>query len=177
MNTQHQSDDSLIEGLARVVGVDGDHVWLATLPPAACSSCATKSACGSGTAKSKANWRVPRSMGSGQAPLVLGDAVQVGVDRNALTRATFTAYLLPLVTMLVAACTQQGAGDAMAIAAAFVGLLVGIAVAKVLVRRWHDALVPVVLGRAPAATGSSCATPGTGALRAISIPVIHQGSL
>ena len=177
MNTLHEPDDALIEGLARVVAVDRDHVWLAAEQPAACGSCATRSACGSGSAKPSAGWRVSRAMGSNQAPLALGDTVRIGVDRRALTRASLTAYALPLVTMLVAACTQQGAGDAMAIAAAFAGLIVGAAAAKVLVRRWREALVPVVLGRAPAATGSSCVPARTGALRAVNIPVIHQGSL
>ena len=177
MNTLHNADESLIEGLARVVGVDGDHVWLVTEPPAACGSCATKSACGGGTAKRTTNWRVPRSLGPGQALLALGDAVHVGVDRSALTRATLTAYLLPLITMLVAACTQQDAGDTMAIAAAFAGLLVGAAVAKVLVRRWRDALVPVVLGRAFASEGASCESSGAGAKRPIAIPVIDHRSL
>jgi sigma-E factor negative regulatory protein RseC len=177
MNTLHEPDDTLIEGLARVVAVDRDHVWLAAEQPAACGSCATRGTCGSGTTKPSAGWRVSRAMGTNQAPMALGDIVRIGVDRHALTRASFTAYALPLVTMLVAACTQQGAGDAMAIAAALVGLLAGAAVAKVLVRRWKDALVPVVLGRAPALTASTCSIPAAGALRTINIPVIHQGGL
>lgn len=177
MNTLHEPDDALIEGLARVVAVDGDQVWLVADQPAACGSCATRGVCGSGSTKPSANWRVSRALGANQAPLALGDTVRIGVDRSALTRASFTAYGLPLVMMLIAASTQQDAGDAMAIAAAIAGLAVGAVAAKVLVRRWRDALVPVVLGRAPATTGSSCTTPGTGALRAINIPVIHQGSL
>jgi sigma-E factor negative regulatory protein RseC len=177
MNAQYEPDGALIEGLARVVSVDHDHVWLAAEQPAACGSCATRGACGSGTAKPSAGWRVSRAIGTDQALLALGDIVRIGVDRHALTRASFSAYALPLVTMLVAASTQHGAGDAMAIAAAIAGLLFGAAAAKVLVRRWRDALVPVVLGRAPALSASSCSTSGAGALRAISIPVIHQRSL
>jgi sigma-E factor negative regulatory protein RseC len=176
MNTLHEPDDAFIEGLARVVAVDGEQVWLAAEQPSACGSCATRGVCGSGKAKPSAGWRVPRIMGANQAPLALGDTVHIGVDRRALTRASFAAYALPLGTMLVAASTQQAAGDAMAIAAALLGLTVGAAAAKVLVRRWRDALVPVVLGRA-LATGSSCAPARTAALRAIDIPVIHQGSL
>jgi positive regulator of sigma E activity len=115
-------------------------------------------------------------MGANQAPLALGDTVHIGVDRHALTRASFAAYALPLGTMLIAASTQRDAGDAMAIAAALVGLTVGAAAAKVLVRRWKNALVPVVLGRA-INTGSACAPASPGLLHAIDIPVIHQRSL
>lgn len=178
MNTLHQPDDTLIEGLARVVAVDGAQVWLVAEQPAACGSCATRSACGSGsTSKVATSWRAPRSLGPGQALLALGDTVHVGVDRSALTRASLTAYALPLVTMLVAASALQGAGDGVAIAAALAGLFAGAAVARVLARRWRDALTPMVLGRATGAAGLSCAPPATTALRSIAIPVVQQRSL
>jgi sigma-E factor negative regulatory protein RseC len=174
MNTPHQPDDSLIEGLARVVGIDGDQAWLATEAPAACGSCATKSACGSGKAKRSASWRVPRDLGTGQARLALGDTVHVGVDRSALTRASLTAYVLPLVTMLIAASTLQSAGDAVAVIGALAGLLLGVAVARVLARRWREALVPVVLGRATATSDAGCASSGAEQRRRVAIPVIHR---
>jgi sigma-E factor negative regulatory protein RseC len=177
MNTTYPTDDTLIEGMARVIGVDGDQVWLTAEQPSACSSCGTRSKCGSGSAKRVASWRVPRSLGQGQLPLALGDTVHVGVDRSALNRASLTAYALPLVTMLVAASTVQVAGDAVAAVAALAGLLLGMAAAKVLARRWRDALVPVVLGRATAAEGESCATSGEGLLRSLNIPVINRRSL
>ena len=177
MNTPHQSDDSLIEGLARVVGVDGDHVWLTAEQPAACSSCGTRSKCGNGSAKRAASWRVRRSLGSGQMPLALGDTVHVGVDRSALTRASLTAYALPLVTMLVAASALQEAGDGVAIAAALAGLSLGVALARALVRRWRDALVPLVLGRALAPEAASCASASAPSARRIAIPVVDHRSL
>jgi sigma-E factor negative regulatory protein RseC len=176
MSGLHQTDEALIEGLARVVAVDGDQVWLAAEKAAACGSCATRSVCGTGSSKPSAGWRVPRAMAGNQAPLVLGDTVHIGLDRQALTRAAFAAYALPLFTMLIAASTQQGAGDAMAIAAALLGLIVGAVAAKVLVRRWKDALAPVVLGRATN-TSSSCSPVSPPGLHAIDIPVIHQRSL
>lgn len=178
MNTPHQPDETLIEGLARVVAVDRDQVWLVAEQPAACGSCATRSACGGGsTTKAAASWRAPRSLGPGQALLALGDTVHVGVDRNALTRASLTAYTLPLVAMLMSASAVQGAGDGVAIAAALVGLLAGVAVARVLARRWRDALEPVVLARATSSTGSSCAPPPKAAVRSIAIPMVQQRSL
>ena len=178
MNIPHTSDDALIEGLARVVAVDRDQVWLVAEQPAACGSCATRSACGGGsTAKAAASWRAPRSLGPGQALLALGDTVHIGVDRNALTRASLTAYTLPLLTMLMSASAFQDAGDGVAIAAALAGLLAGVAVARVLARRWRDALEPVVLGRATSSAGSTCAPPATAALRRIAIPVVQQRSL
>jgi len=178
MNRSHQADDNLIEGLARVVAVDRDQVWLVAEQPAACGSCATRSACGGGsTAKAAASWRAARSLGQGQALLQLGDSVHVGVDRSALTRASLTAYALPLVAMLVAASTAQGAGDGVAIAAALLGLLAGVTVARVLARRWRSALEPVVLGRASSHPGTSCAPSFPAAARSIASPVVQQRSL
>jgi len=178
MNTPHAPNDDLIEGLARVVAVDRDQVWLVVEQPAACGNCATRSACGGGsTAKAAASWRAARSLGAGQALLSLGDVVHVGVDRNALTRASLTAYTLPLVTMLMAASSLQGAGDGVAIAGALVGLLAGVAAARLLARRWRDALEPVVLGRAASLPGSTCASTATVILHSIAIPVVQQRSL
>ena len=179
MNTLQDPHDDLIKGLARVVAVDGAQVWLAAEQPAACGSCATSSACGSGSSRPASSWRAPRSLGAGQTSLALGDTVHIGVDRGALTRASLTAYTLPLVTMLVAASALQGAGDAAAIVAALAGLLVGVAGARVLSRRWRERLLPVVLGRALLASDSSCATsPAVNAspVRRIAIPVIQQRS-
>jgi len=178
MNRSHQADDNLIEGLARVVAVDRDQVWLVAEQPAACGSCATRSACGGGsTAKAAASWRAARSLGQGQALLQLGDSVHVGVDRSALTRASLTAYTLPLFTMLLSASALQGAGDGLAIAGALVGLLAGVAAARMLARRWRDALEPMVLGRASNIAGASCAPSFTAAARSIVIPVVQQRSL
>lgn len=177
MNTQPGRHEALIQGLARVVAVDRDQVWLVAEQPSACGSCATRSACGSGRSKPAASWRAPRSLGPGQPALALGETVHIGVDRSALTRASVTAYALPLVTMLAAVIGLQDAGDALAMAAALVGLLVGVAAARVLARRWRDALVPVVLGRAVAAAGSACAPASASALRGIAIAVIEQRRL
>lgn len=177
MNTLHVPDEGLIEGLARVVAVDGSQVWLVAEQASACGSCATRSACGAGMAKTAASWRVPRSLGPDQTPLALGERVHIGVDRQALTRASLIAYALPLLVMLMFASLLQESGDALAIVGALLGLLVGAALARVLARRWRNALAPVVLGRAPINADMSCAPPKTLALRGIALPVVHQRSL
>lgn len=177
MNTEADGPDSLIEGLARVVAVDGDMVWLAAEQASACGSCATRSACGSGASKHAASWRVARSLGPYQTPLALGDMVQIGVAREALTRASLTAYAIPLFSMLGAVLLVQDGGDAVAITAALLGLGAGVAAARVLARRWRNALVPLVLGRAAVVSGSSCAPPPAAVRRGIAIPVVSGRSL
>lgn len=154
------ASDGLIEGQARVVAVDGRFVWLATVAPAACGSCASSSACSPAHAAANpapaTQWRAPRALQHEVEPLALGETVRVGVDRHALTRAAWAAYALPLLAMLAAAVAARSAGDAAAAAAAVAGLLVGALAARQLVRRWQARLTPVVLGRSAAQT---CAPP------------------
>ena len=154
--------NSLIEGQARVVAVDGGFVWLATTAPAACGSCVSSSACSPAHAAASSavatQWRAPRTLQHDDAPLALGETVRVGVDRQALTRAAWAAYALPLLAMLAAAVAMRNAGDTAAAAAAVAGLLLGALAARQLVRRWQSRLRPVVLGRdAP----HTCAPPAT----------------
>lgn len=144
MNTH----EALIEGQARVVGVEPTLVWLQAMPPAACGSCATRQVCASSsTPSSSSRWSVPHRPGNGAVALALGDTVRVGVDRRALTRASLTAYALPLVTLLITVLALQDAPDAVAAAAALAGLLAGVAIARQLARRWQTALRPQLLGR------------------------------
>jgi positive regulator of sigma E activity len=123
-----EPNSALIEGQARVVAVDGPSLAGWPRNPAACGSCATSSACGPGSTATHAasQWRAPRTLGHGPGAVGMGDTVRIGVDRNALTRAAWAAYALPLVAMLAAAGALQDAGDGAAIAAAAVaGLLLG----------------------------------------------------
>lgn len=151
----------VVEGLARVVAVDGHRVWLQAEQPAACGSCSTHAVCSGSHSQPSGNWQVVQPDGGLDGDgrgLAVGDTVRVGIDRSALAHASLVAYALPLLTMLVAAVTFQDAGNAVAVAAAVVGLLGGAALARVLARRWRDALQPVMLGLASRAGGASRAS-------------------
>jgi positive regulator of sigma E activity len=100
---------------------------------------------------------VPRVSAAGQAPLLPGERVRVGVDRQALTRATLVAYALPLAALICGAVMARSAGDTWAVVAALASLLGGVVLARRLLRRWQDALAPVVLGRAQPGAASATA--------------------
>jgi sigma-E factor negative regulatory protein RseC len=159
MTTLTHADDGLIEGQARVVAVEGSTAWLAAEPAAACGSCATRSACGAGSASTTpvSRWPAPRTLPDSDTPLVPGDRVRIGIDRSALTRAALAAYSLPLAAMLAAALAAQAAGDAAAVVAALAGLSVGVVVARRRLRHARESLAPVVLGRADDAAAGGCA--------------------
>ena len=182
MNTlpHTQPDEPLVEGLARVVAVSADRVWLQAQQPAACGSCATHTVCSGSHSQPSGRWQVPQLRGPAQ-PLAVGDTVHVGIDRRALAQSSLIAYALPLLSMMGAAMFAQEAGDAVAVASALVGLVGGAGVARLLARRWRDALEPVVLGRAsPApqeAHASACAPSHASLPRQVAIPVVSRRSL
>ena len=177
------ASEPLIEGLARVVAVDGRKAWLQTEQPAACGSCATHSVCSGSHSATAGSWQVqlPEDGLDGDGkPLNAGDLVRVGIDRTALAHTSLVAYALPLLTMLVAAVSCQDAGNAVAVVASIAGLLGGAVVAHVLARRWRKALQPLVLGLASdagelrPASGCSPSTPTFA--RPVPIPVVPHRS-
>lgn len=184
--SEAEPEPAVVEGVALVVAVDGQRVWLQSEQPASCcGSCATQSVCTGGTHVQPAgNWQVMQAAdgidGDGRL-LAVGDRVRVGIDRSALAHTSMLAYAMPLLTMLVAAVLFQDAGNAVAVAAAAAGLGGGIAVARVLARRWRDALQPVVLGVASrageAAAHATACTPSAPSAppafaRLVPIPVV-----
>lgn len=181
-----EPEPAVVEGVARVVAVDGQRVWLqAEQAASCCGSCATQAVCTGGShTQTVGNWQVVQPVdgleGDGRL-LATGDRVRVGIDRSALARTSLVAYALPLLAMLVAAVTFQDAGNAVAVAAAVAGLIGGIAVARVLARRWREALQPVVLGLAThahdAGHASACTPPAPAKYaRAVPIPVVSAGA-
>lgn len=172
----------VVEGLAQVVAVDGHRVWLQAKQPAACGSCSTHAVCSGSHSQPAGSWQVMQSDdGLDGRMLAVGDTVRVGIDRSALAHASLVAYALPLLTMLVAAVTFQDAGNAVAVAAAVTGLLGGAALARVLARRWRDALQPEVLGLASQtgheAHASTCTPAPPKFARPVPIPVVPHRSL
>lgn len=128
-------DREVTEGIARVVSVEGNTVWLEPEQTTACGGCASAKVCGAEPGS--------RRLVARRFPLVnheelhVGDRVVVGVASRTLLRASMTAYGLPLVLMLVSGVTAQKliGGDGAAAAATLAGLLVGL----VLVRLWAKA--------------------------------------
>ena len=163
-------DFHTVEGIARVVHVDGDTAWFEPEQTTSCGHCASSAACGAGSSA---------SVGSGSGigsiarriefrrfaldnanDLHVGDRVVVGVDDRSLIKASLTAYVIPLFTALAAGGFVQGAyGDDLLTMAAMVtglfgGMLIARIVARTLTRRGE--LSPRFLRRA--APGETCHT-------------------
>lgn len=152
----------MVEGVARVVAVDGAKVWLEAESMSACAGCAAKAGCGTSAQPSR---RTPRRFAAtNDLDARIGERMVVGIPENALLRASATAYLVPLLAMIVAAVAASGlgGGDGAAALAAVAGLAAGLAFARrrAAMLTAHGGLTPVSLRRAgEALDGAACRPP------------------
>lgn len=126
-------DQSLLEGVARVVAIEGNLMRLEPEQSSTCGGCSSADMCGAkgiGTLASRLETR--RFALPNDLSLAVGDRVVLGVQRRSLVAASALAYVLPLALSLVcAALAQWQAGsDGITFAAAMTGLIGGFAVMK-----------------------------------------------
>ncbi|MBI4937949.1 MAG: SoxR reducing system RseC family protein [Nitrosomonadales bacterium] len=143
----------MMEGIAQVVAVEGDMVWLVPEQGSSCGSCASASACGSrgiGTTASRLDKR--RFRIDNGANLAVGERVVFGIRENVLLKASITAYAIPLTTMLLAGALAQWkyGSDPVTMAATVAGLAIGLGISRVLAGRLQTRgdLAPLFLRRA-----------------------------
>ncbi|MBK1641927.1 Fis family transcriptional regulator [Chromatium okenii] len=123
----------LIEGLARVVAVEGELVWLEPETTTTCGGCAASGLCGAtgiGTTARRLQFRRFSLINTPQ--LVVGERIVVGVDGRALLKASGTAYALPLLIMFGAGGVAQSSvgSDGVTMAAMVSGLAIGLLAAR-----------------------------------------------
>lgn len=147
--------DPVAEGFARVVAVADGVAWLEPESPPACGGCAAKAGCGTTYLRPRESRRFALADDFAARP---GELVVVGMRQSSLTRATMVAYMIPVVALIGAAIIAAllGAGDGGTAAAALMGLVGGIALARVAAARLSamGELSPVFLRRAGESAGS-----------------------
>lgn len=153
------SAPAMVEGIAHVVAVDGNVAWLVPEQTSSCGGCASATACGAkgiGTTASRLELR--RFQLDNDSNLAVGERVVVGIRENALLRASITAYVIPLATLLIAGALAQWAigRDIVTMAAMFAGLALGLWFARIGAGRLlvRGDLAPRFLRRASA--GETC---------------------
>jgi sigma-E factor negative regulatory protein RseC len=158
-----------VEGIARVVSVDGGTAWFEPEQTTSCGHCASSAACGAGSTATGSGSGIGsiarriefrRFALDNASGLHVGDRVVVGVDDRSLIKASLTAYAIPLVTALTAGGMTQGAygDDLLTMAAMVTGLFGGLLIARIVARTLtrHGELSPRFLRRA--APGETCHT-------------------
>jgi sigma-E factor negative regulatory protein RseC len=152
-----------VEGIARVVRVDGATAWFEPEQTTSCGSCASAASCGAGatgigTVASRN--AVRRFSLDNVDQLRPGERVVVGVDDRALLKASLTAYALPLATALTSGGIAESvyATDLATMAAMAGGLAFGLLAARIVARRLasRGELAPRFLRRAR--PGETCGT-------------------
>jgi sigma-E factor negative regulatory protein RseC len=120
------ADRDLIEGVARVIAVEGGVAWLEPEQTTACGHCAGKAVCGVTPGSPRLVAR--RFQLPNDHDFQVGERIIIGVTEQSLRRAALTAYGIPLLLMLVAGVTAQkmGGGDLGAALATLAGLAAGI---------------------------------------------------
>lgn len=121
-------DHALVEGVARVVAVEGAVAVLEPEQTTACGSCQASGACG--VKPGSARLAARRFTLANDHDFQVGERVVVGVPEQSVRRAALTAYGIPLLVMLVSGVTAQklGGGDLGAALATLGGLAAGIGI-------------------------------------------------
>jgi len=153
------SAPTMTEGIAQVVAVEGNMAWLIPESGSSCGGCSSAAACGSkgiGTIASRLEAR--RFQLVNDAGLRIGERVVVGINENAVLRASVTAYVIPLATLLGAGMLAQSVAgsDMVTMAAMLAGLVLGLWLARVRAGRLmaKGELAPRFLRRA--SMGETC---------------------
>jgi sigma-E factor negative regulatory protein RseC len=146
---------AMLEEQARVVAVADGLAWVEVQRRSACGGCSSAGGCGTaavaGLFPAKAQcFPLRDSLG-----LQVGDRVAIGIDQGAVTCAALAAYLLPLLTLILAgaAAAGLGAGDGVGALAALAGLGLGLWLAGRLAGPRNQRWQPVVLRRLGTETG------------------------
>ncbi len=163
------SPDHTVEGIARVVKVDGDTAWFEPEQTTSCGHCASSSACGassSATGGGTGIGSIAKRIEFRRFPLDnandlhVGDRVVVGVDDRSLLKASLTAYAIPLLTAFVSGgiAHAKAGDDLLTMLSMFAGLFGGLAMSAVVARHLarRGELAPRFLRRA--APGETCHT-------------------
>lgn len=117
----------------RVLAIESDYIWVATIQASTCNSCRAQAGCGQGLlAKLGGNETLLRvALKDFPGELIsVNDRVTLGIAESAVVKASLLAYILPLVLMLVSVLLAdyffaEYWGELVVVAAAGVGLMIG----------------------------------------------------
>ena len=117
----------MIEQTAKVVASDDKIVWLEAETQSTCSQCQLKKGCGTGMLSKHVGRRFSRIAVNKERDVQIGDQVQIGIPEQALLRAAFMMYIIPLLLMFAFAVFSRfyHLGEFMEIFAAACGLFLG----------------------------------------------------
>lgn len=151
----------MIEELARVVSVGDGYAELEVQRGSSCGSCAAKASCGTSAISRFLGSRSARIRLENRLGAKVGEEVVLGLPEQALPKASFLVYIVPLLAMLGMAAIAEwlsglyglAGGEAITVTSGLLGLWGGIMLARWLSverpgSRHADQFSPVMLKRA-----------------------------
>ena len=119
-----------------------DAVTIAVERASACGSCKARAGCQHGltdmfSSKQQVKRRNLITVPANQSTATIGQAVEIGVPEQGLVLASLTAYLVPLLSMLLAMLASYliTVNEGLIIFSSFVGLFAGLVLARMIGRQ------------------------------------------
>ncbi len=125
----------MIEEKGTITAIDDQFAWVNTMRESVCQSCSASHGCGQKALNSLTGGRASQVRVSRSLGVEVGDQVVIGIEEEALVKASFLAYLLPLLALILAAAMADkalGLSDPMVALAGLIGLLSGVLLVKTL---------------------------------------------
>lgn len=138
----------MITETGKVVAVCDDKVWVQTIRTSACQQCAARHGCGQKALASVTGGRANQVLVTNSVGARVGDEVMIGIPEQALLGASFLAYALPLLGLVVgslAGHAMGGSGDLPALAGGGTGLFAGLVATRLWQRRKEAGYEPRLL--------------------------------
>ena len=136
----------MIEEVARVIEINADKAMLEVVKTSSCNSCNAKGACGTASLSQVFNFRAPALEVDNTLGAKSGDQVVVALPERSFLAGSFLLYILPLISMILAAAfvgwingpqiTANNASELPQIVAGLLGLIGGL----LLTRKLSDSL-------------------------------------
>ncbi|MDG2047675.1 MAG: SoxR reducing system RseC family protein [Halioglobus sp.] len=122
----------------RVVGIEGDGIWVETVRRSTCGTCSAQKGCGHGLLNRISEGRrgYVRALPGEQSvdDYNINDQVVISIPEEVILRGSFIAYILPIFFMLAGAIGGShfliGQQDLLAVAGAAGGLALGFTVVR-----------------------------------------------
>lgn len=139
----------MISQCAQVVATQNDSIRLRVKSLRGCSRCAQGQGCGGGIFNRLLPERVLEFELRSDRPYTVGDELNIGIVEQNLIKASLLIYLLPLLLMLLFAgiAQQVFSHDGITIACSFVGILLGLFIARFFQSYWISRWQPIVLNK------------------------------
>ncbi len=139
----------MIEETAIVVAKEDEYVWLEANTRTACGHCSVSSVCGAGLLGTLFKRRSNILRLKNKLALEVGDVAVLGIPAQSLIRATFYAYLLPLIFMIAGGISASSLSSKQShvIVSSLLGLALGFLLVRMISGRHNEDLTKVMLLR------------------------------